>query len=277
MVTGASSGIGAATARRLDAIGWRVFGGVRRAEDAEALRRGASERLTPVLLDVTDEATIRAAVATVREAPDGDGLDALVNNAGMAAAGPQEHLPVADLRRVLEVNLVGAFATTQAFLPLLRARTGRIVQVSSLAAFYGAPLHGPYSASKAALERLTDALRRELAPWGIRVALIEAGPVRTPIWERAVAASRTSFDRLSPDAQARYRPVFDAALARAEYDAAHAVPVERAVRAIEKALTAKRPRIRTYVGKGARASALFLRLAPDRLVDWVARRRDGVR
>ncbi len=183
LVTGAAKGIGRATVLRLARGGWRVFAGVRHAEDGEALRAaaagdgdaaarsGASEAargsVVPVLLDVTDDAQIAAAADAIRNATDGL-LHGVVNNAGIAVAGPLEFLPVAALRRQLDVNVIGQVAVTQAMLPLVRAARGRLVFVGSIAGRSAMPFVGPYSASKFALEALADTLRVELLPWRSR-------------------------------------------------------------------------------------------------------------
>jgi NAD(P)-dependent dehydrogenase (short-subunit alcohol dehydrogenase family) len=179
VVTGASTGIGLACARLLAGRGFQVFAGVRKEADAEALRSEAAS-LHPVQLDVTDSEGIAEAARTVREAA-GPGLAGLVNSAGVAVTGPLEYLPVDELRTQLEVNLVGQVAVLQAFLPALRLSRGRIVNISSIGGRVALPLAGPYAASKFALEAVSDSLRRELAPWGVRVAVVEPGGVRTPV------------------------------------------------------------------------------------------------
>ena len=177
VITGASTGIGAACALHLDQWGWRVFAGVRKQGDAEALRAQGSARLTPVSLDVTDTVSISTAASAVAGAVGAAGLAGLVNNAGIVVPGPIELLPLSDLRRQLEINVVGQVAVTQAFLPLIRAGRGRIVNMGSIAGRMATPFTGAYGASKFALEALTDALRLELQPWGISVSIIEPGAV----------------------------------------------------------------------------------------------------
>ena len=185
VVTGASSGIGEATALRLANAGFAVFAGVRREEDAEALRlRG----VRPVRLDVRDAAQVAAAAQEVRGALGPAGLVALVNNAGVVVPGPLEFVPLDKLRGQFEVNVIGQVAVIQAFLPLLRETRGRIVNISSIDGRIATPLLGPYVASKFALEGLSDALRRELRPWGIQITLIEPGAIKTRIWEKGRVA-----------------------------------------------------------------------------------------
>ena len=187
LVTGASRGIGEATVLRLARAGWCVFAGVRRDEDGAALR-SAGGAIVPVRLDVTDEAQIAAAAATIAEHARGE-LHGVVNNAGIAVAAPLEYLPVQELRRQLEVNVLGQVAVTQALLPMLRRAQGRIVFVSSVSGRSALPFTGPYAASKHALEALADAWRVELLPWGLHVALIEPEP-RTSTFCFAVRLGR---------------------------------------------------------------------------------------
>jgi NAD(P)-dependent dehydrogenase (short-subunit alcohol dehydrogenase family) len=180
LITGASSGIGEATALRLAGAGWRVLAGVRSDADGDRLRAAGGERLEPVTIDITEPATIAAAAAELGDEP----LHGLVNNAGTALAMPLEFLPLDQLRRQLEVNLVGHVAVTQALLPNLRSARGRVVNVGSIAGRSALPFLGAYAASKHALEAVTDVLRVELRPFGIAVTVIEPGTIATPIWRK---------------------------------------------------------------------------------------------
>ncbi len=264
VVTGASTGIGEACALRLDRAGLTVFAGVRSAEAGERLRRLASDRLHPILLDVTDEGSIELAVAAVAARLGGGGIAGLVNNAGIAVAGALEFVPVAKLREQLEVNVVGQIAVTRAFLPLLRKSGGRIVNMSSVSGRLAVPFIGPYSASKWALEALSDSLRVELRPWKIHVALIEPGVIATPIWSKSLAVAEELIQGLPPEAHVLYGPVIDFMRRRAVSGAG--IPADRVARAVAHALLAPRPRTRYLVGTDARVGALFARL-PDRLRD----------
>ena len=180
LVTGASTGIGRATALRLDSSGWQVFAGVRKDADAESLGAEASPRLVPVTLDVTDPGQIAAAADRIEAEAEG-GLDVLVNNAGVAVPGPLETVPLDDLRHQLEVNLIAYVAVTQAMLPQVRRAEGRIVFLASIGGRIAFPFGGPYHASKFATEAIGDVFRQELRPWGIDVAIIELGSSDTPI------------------------------------------------------------------------------------------------
>jgi NAD(P)-dependent dehydrogenase (short-subunit alcohol dehydrogenase family) len=250
-VTGASTGIGRACAERFAALGWKVLAGVRKPGDAPA---GTEE----LLLDVTDAAAITAAAAGVER------LDGLVDNAGIAIASPLEHLPVEELRRQLEVNVVGQLAVTQAFLPALRTARGRVVIIGSIAGKSALPFLGAYAMSKHALEAMADSLRVELAPEGIHVALVEPGTIATPIWTKP---QRTA-DELPAEATERYGSRIASMRAVAAKRSSNAAPPELVVRAIEHALTAERPKARYLVGRDAKIRATIERL-PDRLRDRV--------
>ncbi|HKP53035.1 MAG TPA: SDR family NAD(P)-dependent oxidoreductase [Chloroflexia bacterium] len=264
VVTGASSGIGEACALRLAELGFRVFAGVRKEEDGEALRSKASERLVPLLLDVTDAGSIASAARKVAESVGERGLGGLVNNAGIAVAGPLEFLPVEELRRQLEVNVVGQIAVTQAFLPMLRTGRGRMVNIGSVSGRVAAPLLGPYCASKFALEALTATLRMELQPWGIAVSLIEPAGIATPIWEKSLARGDKLIAALPPEVQERYGKMIAAQRKRAIKTGKHGIPISEVVGPVIHALMSKRPRARYPIGSITRLGEV-LRLLPDRV------------
>lgn len=265
LVTGASTGIGRATALWLDSRGWRVYAGVRREEDAASLRAAGSTRLEPLTLDVTSAEEIAAAARRIAE--EGAGLGGLVNNAGIAVPGPLETLPIDEFRRQLEVNLTAHVAVTQAMLPSLRAARGRIVFNSSIGGIMAIKMFGAYHASKFALEAVGDVFRQELAPWGIGVSIIEPGSIATPIWERGVSEADALLDRASAEEKALYPRYIARYAAVARGAAARGIPPERVAATIERALTAERPRTRYVVGLDARGQALMARLLPDRVLD----------
>ncbi len=266
VVTGAAKGIGAAVVRRLAGEGFRVVAGVRRPDDAAALRDQLGDRVVPALLDITDpDAVAHAAELVGREVGDA-GLAGLVNNAGIAVAAPLEFLPPAELRRQLDVNVVGQHAVTQALLPLLRRGRGRIVTIGSIGGRISSPMTGPYHASKFALRALTDALRLELSPWGIEVVLIEPGAIDTPLWESSIAAADRLQQALPARATELYGRAMEAARADARRSAARGIPPDEVAKVVVRALTARRPRPRYLVGTDARIAAVVA-LLPDRLRD----------
>jgi NAD(P)-dependent dehydrogenase (short-subunit alcohol dehydrogenase family) len=276
VVTGASTGIGRAAALFLDRDGFRVFAGVRRPEDADALRTDGSERITPVILDVTHEASIEAAVKLVDAAVGSAGLGGLVNNAGIAVGGVLEFLDLDELRRQLEVNVVGLVAATRGFLPLLRRGEGRVVNISSNGGYMASPFLGPYSASKFAVEAITDTLRRELRPWGLHAAAIEPGSIDTEIWNKAKSQTEQIREKLPEHGIELYGPVFSRMESYIRRTAKRAIPPEAVAKAIHHALTARRPRTRYRVGSDARAGWWLSRLLSDRALDALIARMIGI-
>ncbi len=262
VITGASTGIGRETARRLTSSGFEVYGTVRRPDDADSLR---ADGVTPVTLDVTDLASILAARQRVRASLGERPLVGLVNNAGAPAAGPLEFLPLEELRQVLEVNVVGVVAVTQAFLPDLRRSSGRIVNISSVSGRIALPFIGPYAASKFALEALSDSLRRELLSSGVKLIVIEPGSVRTPIWGKIQAADLERY-RDTP-----YAPLLPLIRQQAVAGAERGLPPSAVADAVLRALTMKRPPIRIVVVK-RRLRFRLLQLVPDFLIDRAAQR-----
>jgi NAD(P)-dependent dehydrogenase (short-subunit alcohol dehydrogenase family) len=259
LVTGASSGIGAATAARLARTGWRVLAGVRR--DGEA-PPGTEE----LLLDVTNAEHVARAAEIA-----GERLDGLVDNAGIALAAPLELLPLDELRYQLEVNVVGQVAVMQAVLPALRAASGRIVLMGSIAGRSSLPFLAPYAASKHALEAIADALRLELRPWGIHVTIVETGTIRTPIWTRSAARADGLLEAMGPRAGDLYGKRIEAFRKVAAKRGAAGAPPEAVAAIVERALTAGRPRARYLVGRDARLRS-GIELLPERLRDRVYER-----
>jgi NAD(P)-dependent dehydrogenase (short-subunit alcohol dehydrogenase family) len=265
VITGASTGIGRASALELDSRGFRVFAGVRREQDAQDLRTERSS-LEPLHIDVTDESSIAAARETVAAEVGDAGLAGLVNNAGIAVPGPIEHLPIDELRRQLDVNLVGQIAVTQAFLPLVRKARGRIVNIGSIGGRVALPMMGPYAASKHAMEGFTDSLRRELRPFGIEVCIVRPGPIATEIWERGTATADELLAQ-SPEAEQDYGPQIAAARTFAAQRTREAVPASTVAEVVAQALTARRPRTRYLVGPRTRVLATMRAVLPDRWMD----------
>jgi NAD(P)-dependent dehydrogenase (short-subunit alcohol dehydrogenase family) len=271
LITGAAKGIGLACTRLLLRRGYRVFAGVRRANDGEALRAEAGQLVVPLLLDVTDAEQIARTVTSIRAEVGTAGLDGLVNNAGIAIAGPLEFLPPAELRRQLEVNVIAQVAVTQAVLPLIRQAHGRIVNMGSISGRSALPMIGPYAASKHALEAITDAWRVELMPWGIKVIVVEPAVIATPIWQTSIRAAEQIWLQLPARALEQYGPTMAALKQRVTDSAARGLAPERVARAVAHALTARRPRTRYLVGRNARLR-LLLEALPDRWRDQLIAR-----
>ena len=275
VITGASTGIGAASAVELARRGFCVFAGVRKESDGERLK-DQSPNIVPLLLDVTDAGQIAAARETVGLAVGDAGLAGLVNNAGIVVAGPLEILPLDQLRLQLEVNVVGLIAITQAFLPLLRKSQGRIVNMSSFNGRVASPYLAPYSASKHALEALSDAMRLELRAWRIHVSVIEPGATTTPIWDKSLAATDVLADKVSDDALGLYKGDLDAMRQATLKLADSALPVDTVVRCVVHALTAKRPWTRYPVGLNVKLLLRAYKWIPDRIWDWMIQQSLGL-
>jgi NAD(P)-dependent dehydrogenase (short-subunit alcohol dehydrogenase family) len=271
LVTGASTGIGRATALRLDAAGWRVFAGVRKPEDAEALRVAGSERLVPLTLDVTDAEQIAAAAERIGAATEGR-LDGLVNNAGIAVPGPLETLPLDDFRRQVEVNLTAQVAITQAMLPLIRRARGRVVFIASIGGRIAFPLNGAYHAAKFGVEAVGDVFRQELRPWGISVSIVEPGSIDTPIWERGASNATEIEARAHPNQEALYGKAIASFRKVVQDLAERGIPPEKVAAAISHALESDRPRTRYLVGLDAKFQARLKVLIPDRIFDRIVAR-----
>jgi NAD(P)-dependent dehydrogenase (short-subunit alcohol dehydrogenase family) len=273
LITGASTGIGRACALYLDSIGFNVFAGVRREVDGNDLRKKASGRLTPVLIDVTNSESIDSALKFVSGEVGGAGLVGLVNNAGINAGGLLEFLPIAEIRNLLEVNLIGHIAVTQAFLPLIRKGHGRIVNMGSIAGIMPQAYLAPYSASKAALKAITDSLRLELKPWKIQVLIIEPGIVYTPMWDKAETEAAIKVKIFPQEAFDLYGCTINGVveiLKNKKRIKMVAVSIDVVARTVARALTAKRPGTRYLVGWVARLAAFLTWALPRLAIDWLA-------
>lgn len=247
LVTGASSGIGRATALALAQRGFTVYAGTRTTLDYDGV--------TPVTLDVTNAQHVEA----LRDLP----LDAVVNNAGIAVISPLETIPLDQLRHQLEVNTIAQLAVIQACLPALRERKGRIVNMSSIAGRAAFPLYGPYSASKFALEALSDTLRQELHG-DVHVSVIQPGTVATPIWRRTLDATELPTGRYARIAESLKEMALEAGET--------GMPASVVANAVVHALTAPKPRTRYVLGGSARVEATLARFAPARVTDYLVRR-----
>ncbi len=276
LITGASTGIGEACVSYLAAEGWRVFAGVRREQDGERLVATAEGAVIPVLLDVTQPDQISAAFEMVRDRVGTAGLDGLLNNAGIAVGGPMEYLPADQIEQQFRVNVFGAIAVTQTFLPLIRLAQGRILFTSSNSGFWCEPFLSVYGGSKHAIEAIGDSLRFELQPWGIHVALIEPGMIRTPIWDKAKEATENAETIYPAEALERYAAPIAAMRRIVEEKPVIAASPHRVALAVRHALESRRPKTRYQVGIDCRIQYYLRRIMPDRMRDWLARRVMGV-
>ncbi|MBI1317586.1 MAG: SDR family NAD(P)-dependent oxidoreductase [Candidatus Hydrogenedens sp.] len=276
LVTGASTGIGYGCAVALAEQGYHTYAGVRSDADGERVRQESGGRLHPIILDVTKPEQIAAAVARLTEETGGAGLHALVNNAGIAIAGPLEFIPAEDFARQMNINVNGLVAVTQACLPLLRQASGRLCLISSTNGFFAAPFMAPYAASKFAVEAVGDALRIELAPWNIGVSIVQPGAIQTPIWEKSKADNEAMLARMSKKAHTLYAGPIEALRREAANAERRAVPVKHVTDCVVHAITSDAPKTRYRCGAGAGIQYFIARWIPDKLRDRLIRKVMGV-
>jgi NAD(P)-dependent dehydrogenase (short-subunit alcohol dehydrogenase family) len=259
--------MGAATARELAARGYHVLAGVRREVDANAIR---STRIEPVTLDVTIPEQITALVDRIENDERRRQLRAIVNNAGIAINAPVETLPLEQWRRQFEVNLFGHIAVTQALLPLLRRSNGRIVNISSVGGKVAMGTYGAYAGAKFALEAVSDALRRELAPHGVQVVVVEPGGVKTEMTGHGIERAREFMKHMAPAQREVYGGLMQAIINQATAFTDSGVTADKAARVIAEAVTARKPRTRYTIGRDAALLTRLARILPDRALDSVA-------
>src|SRR5438045_354983 len=275
VITGASTGIGWASARMLLDRGFRVFGSVRKQADADRLKGEFGANFTPLIFDVTDEAAVLAAAREVRSALDGETLAGLVNNAGIAVAGPVLELAADQFRRQMDVNFIGPVIATQAFGPLLgsdptlKGPKGRIVMISSVAGRNGNPLTSAYSASKHAIEGLSDSLRRELMLFGIDVIVVAPGAVKTPIWSKAEEVD------ISPYKNSPFFPALERIRKFMLQLGETGLPAEKIAEAIAEALTSAHPKVRYQLTPDPMRH-LMSAVLPKRMLDKIIAKRLGL-
>ena len=266
LVTGSSTGIGRASALLLDKEGFQVFAGVRKSSDGDALKSASSGRLIPVILDVTESESIAKAVKTVSEETNGE-LYGLMNNAGITAGGgPLELTPISEIRNVLDVNVISVFAVTQAFLPLLRKSKGRVVNTGSGFGLIALPGTSVYSASKFAVEAISESLRVELRPFGISVSVIEPGAIATEIWKKKTARNKELLSNANPDIYKLYECLI--LFYKNRFENQKYLPPEAVADRAYHAFTAQRPKYHYIVGRDAKFGAFITHL-PERIRDWM--------
>jgi NAD(P)-dependent dehydrogenase (short-subunit alcohol dehydrogenase family) len=265
LITGSSTGIGRASALLLDKRGYQVFAGVRKSSDGDALRNASSGKLIPVILDVTESESIAKAVKTVSEETNGE-LYGLMNNAGISDGGPIELTPISVIRNVLEVNVISVFAVTQAFLPLLRKSKGRVVNTGSGFGLIALPGTSVYSASKFAVEAISESLRVELRPFGISVSVIEPGAIATEIWKKKTTRNKELLSNANPDIYKLYDSLIK--FYKNRYETQKYLPPEAVADRAYHAFTAQRPKYHYIVGSDAKFGAFITHL-PEKIRDWM--------
>ena len=268
IITGASTGIGAATAHELAGRGYHVLAGVRRDRDADAIRGPGIE---PLIIDITNPDHIQALATRVLGDSHGRAVRALVNNAGIGVNAAFEAFAIDEWRRLFEVNLFGHIAVTQALLPALIRSKGRVVNISSVGGKIAMATYGPYAGTKFALEAVSDSLRREIAPFGVQVVVVEPGAVRTEMPGRAIATARELASAMTPEQSRRYGPLVHAITAQTASHTASGsgLPADAVANVIAKAVTARKPRTRYTVGRDAALITRLARFLPDRTLDRV--------
>lgn len=276
VITGASRGIGKACTLFLDRLGFKIFAGVRRLEDGEQLKLKSTGNVIPIVIEVTDRESIENAARDIADMLGESGLQGLVNNAGIAVAGPLEFMPIERIREQFEINFFGQINVTQRFLPLLRRGNGRIINISSKEGIMAMPFIGPYCASKFALEAFSDALRMELNQWKIPVSIIEPGTIATQIIERSIESAEVCVKNLPKHANELYESCFVSARKAADRILKSAIPVDSVSRIVLKALTDKKPRPRYTVGPDARILSMMSRIIPDWLLDKIILKQMGL-
>jgi NAD(P)-dependent dehydrogenase (short-subunit alcohol dehydrogenase family) len=266
IVTGASTGIGAATTRELARRGFHVLAGVRRDRDADAIRGPGIE---PLIIDITIPGHIQALATRAHGDPQGRAVRALVNNAAIQTNVPIEAFAIDEWRNMFEVNLFGQIAVTQALLPALIRSKGRVVNISSVGGKVAMATYGPYAGTKFALEAVSDSLRRELAPSGVQVVVVEPGAVRTEMLGRAIATAHELVSAMTPEQSQRYGGLVQAVNTQAVSSTKSGLPADTAAKVIAKAVTARKPRTRYTVGRDAALITRLVRILPDRTLDRI--------
>lgn len=265
LITGSSTGIGRSCALYLESKGFQVFAGVRKKKDGEALVKASTGNLIPVIIDVTDEKSVSDAVKVISKATGGE-LYGLMNNAGISSGGPVEILPVSFIRQVIETNLIGVFTVTQSFLPLLRKGKGRIVNTGSISGITALPGMSSYSATKFAVEAISESMRLELRPFGIKVSVIEPGMVETEIWRKGSETMAGIVSKTKPEILQLYKPLsrgFKKNTSGNRY-----LKPEAVAGYVYHAFTAAKPKRHYIIGKDAKMLA-FIELLPEALRDWL--------
>ena len=269
LITGSSTGIGKACALHLDKLGFKVYAGVRKQTDGDNLKEEASDKLAPIILDVTDAESIEAAVSIIEKETGGE-VYALVNNAGIGISGVLEVTPIEEIRKLMEVNVIGLFAVTQAMIPLLRKGKGRIINIGSSSSLMAFPGGSVYCASKFAVRAITDSLRLELKHFGISVVMVAPGAIESEIWEKRKEYKSELRKRVRPEIAEHYKTL--ARFGDKIEQVIKKIPASEVAKAIADALTSAKPKYYYYVGSDAKGAAKASKL-PKRLLDWMIMKR----
>jgi len=269
LITGSSSGIGKACALHLDILGFKVYAGVRKRADGDSLKEEASDKLNPIILDVTDTDSIQAAANIIEKENDGE-LYGLVNNAGIGISGVVEVTPVEEIRKLMEVNVIGLFAVTQGMIPFLRKGRGRIINIGSSSGLMAFPGGSVYCASKFAVRAITDSLRLELKHLGISVVMVAPGAIESEIWEKRKEYKAELRKRVRPEIAEHYKTL--ARFGDKIEQVIKKIPASEVAKAVADALTSAKPKCYYYVGSDAKGAAFFTKL-PKRLLDWMILKR----
>ncbi len=269
VITGTSTGIGKACALYLDKLGFKVYAGVRKQADGDILKSEASERLKPIILDVTSSETIKSATDTIEKETDGN-VFALINNAGIGRGGALEVMPVSEIQKVMNVNVIGLMAVTQAFIPMLRESRGRIINIGSTSSLLAVPGASVYSASKFAVRAITDSLRLELKPFGISVILLAPGAVESEIWEKGRAYKAELRKTVKAEIAQLYAPLMK--FGEKLNEETKKIPASVVANIVADALVVRKPKPYYIVGKDAKGAAKAAKL-PKGLLDWIILKR----
>lgn len=269
LITGSSTGIGKACALHLDKLGFKVYAGVRKQADGDSLREEASDKLAPIILDVTDAESIEAAVSIIEKETGGE-VYGVVNNAGIGLIGVVEVTLIDEIRRLMEVNVIGLLAVTKAMIPLLRKGKGRIINIGSPSGIIALPGASVYAASKFAVRAITDSLRVELKSFRVSVILVSPGPTESELWEKGKAHKKEMRKRVKPEIAEHYK-TFAKFGDKIEKEL-KTMPADVVAKVVAKALTSAKPKLSYNVGSDAKGAAFFAKL-PKRLTDWMILKR----
>ena len=269
LITGSSTGIGKACALHLDKLGFKVYAGVRKRADGDSLKEEASDKLNPIILDVTDTDSIQAAANIIEKENDGE-LYGLVNNAGIGISGVLEVTPVTEIRKLMEVNVIGLMSVTQVFIPMLRKSKGRIINIGSSSGLMAFPGGSVYCASKFAVRAITDSLRLELKHFGISVVMVAPGAIESEIWEKRKEYKSELRKRVRPEIAEHYKTL--ARFGDKIEQVIKKIPASEVAKAIADALTSAKPKYYYYVGSDAKGAAKAAKL-PKKLLDWMIKKR----